>query len=376
MKHQELAMDEWWKSLTKQQQKHYIEEHPNSKYAKKVKSGGAKLAPTGTATMKKGGRLTWVPDKAKKSTPKPKTDARDLLKKDGSPTNFKGPKSAKDAMSNDPKAERKTVALLDKLAKMAADAKAKGEDAPNYNLCEVSIPGTNLFCSGNKDIPRKEMPQLKGNPVPGSWAAKQLKADAKGEVDSEAAFKAHLKKQNIALDNKSVDVATLKATQSELVGAKVAGMLQALKENPHHAGITAPIFVSKDGYILDGHHRWAAMVGLALADGRPNPVMMDVIEVDMDIEDLVKQTNDFANEIGIAQKAATTKKESASAKYSSGDTVYMYWLATDKWVPVNYRGPLGSDSAVVVKDGMQFTVKLADLKDKPQLSRAYKGCCG
>src|SRR5688572_27457027 len=36
--------------------------------------------------------------------------------------------------------------VLTKLAEMANDAKAKGENAPNYDLCKVSVKGTNVFC--------------------------------------------------------------------------------------------------------------------------------------------------------------------------------------------------------------------------------------
>lgn len=294
-----FQIPDWFKKMSEAQQKKYLEEHPKSRLAKSVK--------------KKTSSPTSIP--LPKASSNKSTDAKDILIKQGSPTNFKGPKSAKDALSDNPKKERKVVALLDKLASMAADAKVKGKDAPNYDLCQVSIPGTNLFCSGNKGIPRKEMPQLKGTATEDSWAAKNLKADAKGEVSGEDAFKAFLKEKEVPITNKTVNVASLKATQSQLVGSKVAGMLQALKDNPKHAGITAPIFVSKDGYILDGHHRWAAMVGLAMADGRPEPVKMDVIEVDMDIEDLVNETNNFASKIGIAQKAGKSKENSSLDNY-------------------------------------------------------------
>jgi len=272
-----FQIPDWFKDLPKASQDKYLEEHPNSKLAKTFKAKQNKPADTSK-----------------------------------SPTNFKGPANKKTAMGDDPRKERKVVSMMDKLAKMAADAKAQGTAAPNYDLCKISIPGTNLFCKGNKGIPRKDMPQLKGKPTPGSWADKNLEKDKNGEVDGEDAFKAFLKQSNIKLEPEEVDVAQLKATQTELVGPKVAGMLQALKKDPNHPAITAPIFVSKDGYVLDGHHRWASMVGLNMADGKTDPVKMKTIKVDMNIEDLVKATNDFASKIGVAQKAAKTTKEGAS----------------------------------------------------------------
>lgn len=45
------AGDKWWKSLDKKQQDQYLKLHPNSKYAKKAKSGGgAGLKPVRTLT--------------------------------------------------------------------------------------------------------------------------------------------------------------------------------------------------------------------------------------------------------------------------------------------------------------------------------------
>src|SRR5262249_50673236 len=81
--------------------------------------------------------------------------------------------------------------LVKKLKEYVDDAKAKGEQAPNYDLCKVSVPGTNLFCVGNKGIPRTEMPQLSGKPSPGTEADAMPKND-KGEVDLGPAFVEHL----------------------------------------------------------------------------------------------------------------------------------------------------------------------------------------
>lgn len=317
---------EWFRKLSKDQQEQYLEDHPNSKIARTVAQEKQKQKvrkPSAVEQEKKQPSKKETEEKKKAAKKVVEKDANSLLVKEGSPSNFRGPRSKGDAMGKDAKKERRVVSQLDKLAKMAKDAKEKGKDAPNYNLCEVSIPGTNLFCEGNVGIPRKEMPQLKGKPVPGSWAEKNLTANKDGEVDGEDAFKKMLEEKGIKQTKKKVDVGNLKASQTELVGAKVAGMYSAVKaaykkaaetDDPVQkaealkkvSGITAPIFVSKDGYVLDGHHRWASLVGVALADGRPEPVEMDVIEVDMEIKDLIKETNDFANSIGIAQKAAKT----------------------------------------------------------------------
>ena len=222
----------------------------------------------------------------------------------------------KDSSNGSDKVEHEVAAQLELLAKMANEAKAKGEDAPDYNLCDISVPGTNIFCQGNKGVARENMPQLKGRVIKGSeaekLAEKQGDPDYKGQVDAEEAFMKHLKKKGIAMDSKTVPAENLKSTQSELVGTKVAGMTEALKADPKHKHITAPIFISKDGYVLDGHHRWAAHVGLGF--NTCNPVTMKVIEVDMDINQLLKETNKFADDFGIAQNAGSVNEEVGSSK--------------------------------------------------------------
>jgi hypothetical protein len=223
----------------------------------------------------------------------------------------KGPKLDVDKQSHIkdiPKKFRSMVSMkIDQLAKAAAEAKAKGEKAPNFNLCDITIPGTNLYCKGNKGIPREDMPQFKGYAKPGSIADK-LPKNNDGEVDTESQFKVLLKKNGVKVSEpQEVPADQLKATQTELVGAKVAGMTKALEKEPNHPKITAPIYVSNDGYVLDGHHRWAAVTSAAVASGKP--AMMNIRVIDMPIKDLVKISNEFADQIGIQQKKADANAE-------------------------------------------------------------------
>lgn len=206
-----------------------------------------------------------------------------------------------------PDQQKKVSMKIDQLAHAAKDAKEKGEKAPNFNLCDITIPGTNLYCGGNKGIERAKMPQFKGTPQPGSEADKMQK-DKNGEVDTEEMFKKMLQDKGIKVSEPtSVPADQLKATQTELVGAKVAGMTKALEADPNHPGITAPIYVSSDGYVLDGHHRWAAVTSHEIASGRP--ANMNVRVIDMPIEKLVDLSNQFAQDIGVQAKAADANKE-------------------------------------------------------------------
>ncbi len=196
---------------------------------------------------------------------------------------------------------------ISKVQKMVDDAIAKGEKAPNVNLCQITVPGTNLYCDDNLGIPRSEMPQFKGTAQPGTRAA-DMPVDKSGEVDTEPVFREMLKQKNIKVTQTEVPADKLKATQSELVGAKVVGMMGALEENPEHEKITAPIYVSRDGYVIDGHHRWAAVAAYN-AKHPEKQIPMKVQVLDQDIKDAIPMANKFAEDMGIAAKKADANKE-------------------------------------------------------------------
>jgi len=231
--------------------------------------------------------------------------------------NLPGPTSDENSVSGDAAAERK---VLEKLKTITKDN--------DVDLCSISVPGTNLFCAGNKQIPRDEMPQLKSKVVPGGKADELVKAgkleiDAKnGEVNTEGLFKTMLEKEGITMkDPEPRQVTSLKATQNQLVGSKVNMFAKVLagdqpfegKELPKEDlqkwqnALREPIIVSKDGYILDGHHRWAALVQHDIANGGSGDVEMDVKEVDMGATELVDKTNKFTNDMGLQVKSAGKK---------------------------------------------------------------------
>ena len=197
--------------------------------------------------------------------------------------------------------------LIGKLARMALDAKAKGEKAPTYDLCNVSVPGTNKIFCGSKlrtpeypdGVPREKMPQFGGKAEPGSPADKLPKSDG-GNVDGAKAFRAHLASLGIRSSEGSMPAAKLKASQSELVGPKVAGMMT----NPKYDPAAEPIFVSRDGYVIDGHHRWAAIVGRDAADGKLGHLKMKVVRVSAPISSIIKIANKWTKKFGILPKEA------------------------------------------------------------------------
>ncbi len=201
---------------------------------------------------------------------------------------------------------------ISKVKQIVDDAKAKGEKAPNINLCQITVPGTNLYCDDNLGIPREEMPQFKGKALPGT-RAENMPVDKDGEVDTEPVFREMLKEKGITVSQTEVPADKLKATQNELVGAKVLGMMGALEQDPQHPKITAPIYVSRDGFVIDGHHRWAAIAAYN-ASHPDSQIPMKVQVIDQDIKDAIPMCNKFAEDMGIAAKKADANKEDVPAE--------------------------------------------------------------
>lgn len=199
--------------------------------------------------------------------------------------------------------------LLKELAKRVEEAKKLGEKAPNYNLCDVAIPGTNLFCVESQGIPRVEMPQLAGFPIPGSKADKLGDEGliersgqyidpetGKGGVDLTPLFVANLRERGVPIERDEVPASHLRATQDELNGANVAKIAGEMADGRAPDGAT---LVSEDNYIVDGHHRWAAQVGNDAADGKLGDDMMQVDRVKMDIITLLAEAYAYAEEMGL-----------------------------------------------------------------------------
>ena len=222
--------------------------------------------------------------------------------------------------------------LLEKLAELAAQAKkdfeaGKGKKPPLYNLCQISVPGTNLFCVESKGIPRAQMPQLAGVVPDDARAAKYRReeGDPTSSADISKPFVAALKDMGIPVETKTVKASHLRATQNELDGGKVGGMMTALDN-----GVTlkGTVFATRDGYVLDGHHRWAAVVGQDAADGQLGDADVEVEMIDMDIGAAVDFANAFSKAMGIPQVAAGVEGQGPvkpKAKKSLRELVEARW---------------------------------------------------
>lgn len=189
--------------------------------------------------------------------------------------------------------------FTDRLAELTKNA----QPGERYNLCEVSVPDTNLFCGDSQGIPRQEMPQFKGNAIDPEFEH-AFGVDKNGEIDVTQGFLDKLKADGVKMTEERVPAAQLKASQNELRGEKVAGMTEAALAGKYDP-TKEPIVVSRDNYVVDGHHRWAASVALDAQDGRlGDDVSMPVIRVDMPILDLLGEAKGYADQY-VAPKAAS-----------------------------------------------------------------------
>lgn len=145
------------------------------------------------------------------------------------------------------------------------------------DLCKLSPP----MCHENLGIERADMPQLDDDVLPAFLKSYQDKG-------------VHVKKG-------SVEVGRLKATQKEISAETATGMAGAYAEGSFDPS-KKPIIISKDGYVLDGHHRWAAMVVTDPAS------TMRVYQVDTDIQTLLKDAGSFK---GVKQEAFGANKPPA-----------------------------------------------------------------
>lgn len=189
--------------------------------------------------------------------------------------------------------------LVDQLYNLVTKAKAQGAAAPAIDLCKVSATGTNLFCQETKGIPRANMPQMRGTAVPGSYASTKPTNKA-GKVDVSAEFLKHLHDKGVAVQQTSVRASHLRASQAEIDGGRVVELIHEAEAGTKDLR-KRPIFVTKDNYVLDGHHHWAALVGVGY--GKDKDLKVPVYKLDMEIGEAITAANDFANAAGIAPKS-------------------------------------------------------------------------
>ena len=91
----------------------------------------------------------------------------------------------------------------------------------------------------------------------------------------------------------------LRSTQNEIDGAKVAANMKRIDKE----GFYKRIVVSRDDYILDGHHTWAGQLGVDARDGSlKGDKTVRITRVDISITKLLAEAETWTG--GAGKKAA------------------------------------------------------------------------
>jgi hypothetical protein len=131
-----------------------------------------------------------------------------------------------------------------------------------------------------------------------------------------------LRQEGINFVANEVDPASLSATQSELNGKKVGGMIRAMEGGTMSLEGDA-LLVSSDGHILDGHHRWAAAAAMSADCG--GCIKIPVIVIDLPITELVSYGLNWTDARGIPRAGVGTPSKKQAAGMSP-------WIFTMKGV--------------------------------------------
>ena len=164
---------------------------------------------------------------------------------------------------------------------------AKRTDHPD--LTELKVNGTMLFGDEGMGIARKDMPQIP--------------AERRGE------FLADLAKEGVSVDEESIDPKTLKPIQKEVSSSRSGAIYNRYKEQ---GGIPQEqrILISKDGFVIYGHHTWGAAVGFSFDN--PN-AKLPVYRLSLTAQEALDRSLAWSKEQGIESMAidAPAKKSLA-----------------------------------------------------------------
>ena len=104
------------------------------------------------------------------------------------------------------------------------------------------------------------------------------------QIDNRDDFIAWLKNNKVKVKNIRVPIKSLKMSQSEYDRDKVMEIMNGMRTDLKKF---SPIFVSSDGYVIDGNHRFIAKMNVS--DAR----YIDVTEVDMPMMQILDFIKDY-----------------------------------------------------------------------------------
>ena len=159
---------------------------------------------------------------------------------------------------------------------------ASRQDHPD--VTEISVEGTLLFGDDGMGVARKDMPQI--------------------DADRRPEFLSDLAKDGITVKEEDIDPKSLKPIQKEISGSRSGAIYNKYRE----AGEIPDqqrILISKDGYVVDGHHTWAASVAFAFDNA---DTTLPVYRLSVNAKDALDASLAWTESKGIKGQSIDAKK--------------------------------------------------------------------
>ena len=206
------------------------------------------------------------------------------------------------------------------------------------DLTNMRIAGEDAFSNDNMGAERINMPQLNAEDLP--------------------LFLQDMAKMGVGFKEGRMMPDQLHPIQAEMDMGDVANIAESWRDDKLYNDYRpdeAPIVISRDGYVLDGHHRWAA-AWLAQKRGDKYALKgLKVVQLDIDHEQALQISNEWSDHAGVARLTVGGKKvrepRPPKAEAPTGPSVVS--------IPLNYgprdSGPIGnSGDNVVTPSGENF----------------------
>ena len=109
----------------------------------------------------------------------------------------------------------------------------------------------------------------------------------------------------VKVTKETIPASKLKKSQKELIPSKVKGIAKKY-DNPSDM---KPLIISKDNHIVDGHHRWAAVIYKFGKDAK-----IPVHRINLSVNNAIKLYKQIADTINEAMSIAARKKMARKSK--------------------------------------------------------------
>jgi predicted ABC-type ATPase len=163
------------------------------------------------------------------------------------------------------------------------------------DITEIKIEGTLLFGDEGMGIARKDMPQI--------------------DKDLRPQFLEDLEKDGITSEKEKVDPKTLKPIQKEVSGSRSGAIYNKYREEGKIPKQDR-ILISKDGFVIDGHHTWAASVAFSF----DNPsAKIPVYRLSVNAQEALDASLAWTESKGIEGQSIDAAKKSLFFEFEPGE---------------------------------------------------------